>query len=107
MDMRLGTHLKSARTRRGLSQAVASLIADVEGSRLSSLEAGEHLPNANDLAAICRAYSVDSPTVFLWMCHELLEHVVAQDGEGPVIVDEDLLELIDRMISFLADRGRL
>lgn len=105
--MRLGTHLKAARRKRGFTHAATALLSEIDASRLSSLEAGERLPTGEELAALCHTHTLDTATAFLWMCHELVERVVETGGEGYMGLDEDLIELADRMTTFLGQRGRL
>jgi hypothetical protein len=76
-------------------------------SRLESLAAGERMPSATELTALATIYVIDSPSLFLSSCQELVERVVAGNGEALARQDEDLFELLDQMVCYLAHRGRL
>jgi transcriptional regulator with XRE-family HTH domain len=105
--MRLSTHLKAARTTRGLTPAATGALTGIGATRLEMLESGERLPSANELTSLATIYTIDSPTMFVWYCHELAERVVEADGQTMIRFDEDLFELLDQMVCFLANRGRL
>ena len=105
--MRLGTHLKAARLAHGLTPAAIYELTRIPVSRLEDLEAGERMPSATDLVPLATIYMLDSPSVFLWSCHELVERVVTGDGECMIRHDEDLFELLDQVVSFLAHHNRL
>lgn len=105
--MRLGTHLKAARTTRRMTRTGTSLLTEVPVFRLATLESGQQLPTRDELTAFCWTYTLDTSTVFLWLCQEIVERVVEKDGERGHDLDEDLIELADRMTTFLAQRGRL
>ncbi len=105
--MRLSTHLRSARAQRGLNPTTSSLLADIPQSVLERIEAGEKFPGGEQLAALASTYVVDSPSMFLWACHDLVERVVETDSRESLHQDEDLYALLDVMVAFLAERGRL
>ena len=105
--MRLGTHLRAARTARGLTVAASSLISGIPLRRLADIEEGDRLPTGDELIAVCNAHGIDSHSAFLWAAHELMEKMLATGTEGASTRDEDLFELWDRMTVFMAQRGRI
>ena len=105
--MRLGTHVRAARTAKGLTVAASSLISGLSLRRLADIEEGDCLPSGDDLAALTITHVLDSQSVFLWACHELMERMLAAGTEGATTYDEDLVFLWDQMVAFLAVRGRI
>jgi transcriptional regulator with XRE-family HTH domain len=105
--MRLSTHLKAARSARTLTTGAAAELTGIPAGRLACLEDGERMPSASELTALATIYTIDSPSLFLWCCEELVERVVACDGDTMIRHDDDLFELLDQMVCFLAHRDRL
>ena len=105
--MRLSTHLKAARTVRGLTVAASALLTGLGGPRLKALENGARLPSAQELTVLASVYTIDSPTLFGWYADEIAARVVEAEGENVIRYDEDLFELCDHMVCFLAGRDRL
>jgi transcriptional regulator with XRE-family HTH domain len=105
--MRLGTRVRAARTAQGLSTQASSLICELPTKRLREIEQGDRLPTAQDLRAFALGHGIDTPSVFLWGCEELVERLVVESCAGPGVQDDDLYELFDDMTTFLAERGRI
>jgi transcriptional regulator with XRE-family HTH domain len=105
--MRLGTRVRAARTAQGLSTQASALICELPTRRLREIEQGKRLPIAEDLRAFAIGHGLDTPSVFLWGCEELIERLVAESCAGPGVQDDDLFELFDEMTAFLAERGRI
>jgi transcriptional regulator with XRE-family HTH domain len=104
--MRLRTHLKAARTTRHLTAAAVETLTGISAARVLGLETGVWLPSSSELMALSQIYIVDSPSVFMWATTELIERLVERDTTM-IRTDEDLFELLDLMIRFLAERDRL
>jgi transcriptional regulator with XRE-family HTH domain len=105
--MRLGTHIRAARSAKGLSVAASSLISGLSHRRLAAIEEGDRLPTGDELATLTITNGLDSQTVFLWACNELMERLFIIGRDGAPIPDEDLFFLWDSMVAFLAQRGRI
>lgn len=105
--MRLGTHIRAARTAKGLTVAASSLISGLSLWRLVDIEEGDRLPSGNELAALTITHVLDSQSVFLWAAAELMERMLAAGSKGATTCDEDLFLLWDQMVVFLAERSRI
>jgi len=105
--MRLGTRVRAVRNAQGLTTRASALICELPTQRLRDIEQGKRLPTSEDLRAFALGHGLDTPSVFLWACEELLERLVEQSNAGPGIQDEDLFDCWDRMTAFLAERGRM
>lgn len=105
--MRLGTHLRAARTVKGLTVAASSLVSGIPLHRMADIEEGDRLPIGDELAAIAQTNGLDSQSVFLWSVHELMERMLSMDSSGATSRDEDLFDLWDVMTQFLAERERI
>lgn len=105
--MRLGTHMRAARSAKGLTVAASSQVTGISMRRLADIEEGDRLPTGNELGTFAAIHSLDSPSVFLWGCHELLERLMARSSAAAWTPDEDLFELWDYMVAYLAQRDRI
>jgi hypothetical protein len=105
--MRLGTHIRAARTAKGLTVAASSLISGLSHQRWADIEDGDRLPTGDELVSLTTTNGIDSQTVFLWACGELMERLFFIGRDGASIPDEDLFVLWDSMVAFLAQRGRI
>lgn len=105
--MRLGTHVRAARTAKGLTVAASSAVTGVPLHRLADIEEGDRLPHGTELASIAATFVLDSHSVFLWGVAELMELMLGQGTEGASTNDEDLFNLWDVMVQFLSERERL
>lgn len=105
--MRLGTHIRAARTAKGLTVSASSLVSGIPHRRFADIEEGDRLPTGDELAAIATTHSLDSQSVFLWATEELMELMLGTGSLNASTRDEDLFDLWDRMTVFLAERGRI
>ena len=80
MGMQIGTHLKTWRTREGLSQSDAAKKIGVKQPTISSWEAG-HLPDAQSLKKIATALGISVDTLLAESDTDI-PPVVPADAEG-------------------------
>lgn len=105
--MRLGTHMRAARSAKGLTVAASSQVTGIPLERLADIEEGDRLPTGDELGRFAAIHGLDSPSVFLWGCHELLERLMGRSSAPASTHDEDLFDLWDQMVTYLAERDRI
>jgi hypothetical protein len=100
--------MRAASAAKGLSSAASALIAEIPLSRLTDIEEGDQIPHGGDLKRFAEAHGIDSYSVFLWAVTDLAERLMNQGSSPPNYAqDEDLYEAWDRMVTFLAEQGRI
>lgn len=105
--MRLGTHFRAARAAKGLSGAASALITEIPHRRLMDIEEGDRLPFGDELKQFAEAHGLDSYSVYLWAVNELADRLMSSGSVAGYAQDEDLYELWDLMVAFLAERERI
>lgn len=99
--------MRAARSAKGLTVAASSQITGIPMSRLADIEEGDRMPSGAELGRFASIHGLDSPSVFLWACNELLERLMAHGSAAASTEDEDLFQLWDDMVAFMLERDRI
>lgn len=100
--------MRAARAAKGMTSAASALIADMPLRRLADIEEGDQVAYGDDLRRFAEAHGIDSYSVVLWAIGDLIERVMNRESWPPNMAqDEDLYELYDQMVMYLAERGRI